>query len=332
MIETDFRPLTDWERQLLLGICDQEFDGREAVLEQIEMLVAKRIDDHGEMGCLKFIVNSGAPIPLRMGVVAESVFEDDDSTPVFLMLFVDEGKLDMLEIWKPGSGEYYPILRAPRIEDVIPSPQYWLESGLKSLEDEANAKLQPKRGSFHWWFSRVIKTRARTLFQIDQIEVDRRPPDRKPDFYLSCAGEMSGDMARVRACWTDGRIRDNSRDNGYMIIHVFPPVIGKGHGSGDHDLSQLIISPHLQGFSLFPVNHWPAPVYVMRIVDESVTKTGVVSKESVRMIGWGTLYRTFYEARAEVAGSASRPSQRWVRMATPPPDNRSWFRRWFSRP
>ena len=121
-----------------------------------------------------------------------------------------------------------------------------------------------------------------------------------PDFYLSGAGEMRGQLAIPHACWEKGRLSDKTRIT-YMLIKIDPPVIGQEYGLGDKDISQLIISPRFQGSSLFPVSEWPCHVYITRILDETILKTMTFGRGQVEMIGWGTIFHTLDEATAYAA-------------------------------
>ena len=120
-----------------------------------------------------------------------------------------------------------------------------------------------------------------------------------PDFFLSAAAEMSGDLAALRACWIKGRMRGDVRDD-HMLIEVEPPVIGQTYGLGGEDIANLVLSAHYRGDRLFPVKKWPCHVYVTRIVDQSVTKTLTFTRGQLELIGWGMIFRTIQEAYAEL--------------------------------
>jgi hypothetical protein len=117
----------------------------------------------------------------------------------------------------------------------------------------------------------------------------------KSDFFLSAAGEMRGDLAITRACRVKGRLNDDVR-NDYMLIEVEPPVIGEKYGLGAEDLTELIISSRLQGYSLFPVSEWPCQVYVARILDKAIIQTRMFNRDQVELIAWATIFRTLDEA------------------------------------
>jgi hypothetical protein len=119
-----------------------------------------------------------------------------------------------------------------------------------------------------------------------------------PDFYLSAAGEMTGDMALIRACRVRGRLHDQFHRE-HMLIHVDPPVIGQPYGLGARDLTRLIVTARFVGFTLFPISEWPCHVYVSRMLDEGITGSSAFTGEQVEIIAWAWLYRTIAEAKAD---------------------------------
>lgn len=121
---------------------------------------------------------------------------------------------------------------------------------------------------------------------------------KRPDFFMSAAGEVTGDLATPRACWTKGRLRDEIRDD-HMLIEIDPPLIGQIYGLGGQDITNLIISARYHGSTLFPVREWPCHVYIARILDESIAKTLAFKKEQVEVIAWGMIFPSIEEANAQ---------------------------------
>jgi hypothetical protein len=117
----------------------------------------------------------------------------------------------------------------------------------------------------------------------------------EPDFFLTTAGELRELLVEPRACWNVGRLRDAVRDD-YMVVMIEPELIGQGFGLGSEDIRQLIISSRLQGFTLFPTSQFPCPVYVARILDEAVLRSGSFTRDQVELIAWGTIVKTREEA------------------------------------
>ena len=111
----------------------------------------------------------------------------------------------------------------------------------------------------------------------------------KPDFFLSAAGEMRGDLTTPRQCWVKSRLRDSDRDD-YFLIEVNPPVIGQEYGLGSSDISELILSARWQGHSLHPLSSTSCSVYISRMLDDQVKETLAITKGQLELIGWGMVF------------------------------------------
>jgi hypothetical protein len=114
-----------------------------------------------------------------------------------------------------------------------------------------------------------------------------------PEFFLATES-YTLNLSGPRACWPKARLKDNVRDD-YMLVQVVPPVIGQKYGLGE-DIFTLILFSKLAGTTLFPVTEWPCPVYVTRILDESITKALSFGLGQVELISWGIIFRTYSEA------------------------------------
>jgi len=123
-----------------------------------------------------------------------------------------------------------------------------------------------------------------------------------PDFFLSAAGEVRGDLAIPRACWMKARLRDDARDD-HMLIQIEPPVIGQTYGLGGQNIVDLIISTRHQGSSLFPITEWPSYIYIARMLDGTIAKTLFFTKDQIEIIAWGMLFRTLEEAIAQTTSA-----------------------------
>jgi len=109
-----------------------------------------------------------------------------------------------------------------------------------------------------------------------------------PDFFLDAT--ETGDPRELRACWLEGRLRDSSRDD-YMLVRIDPPLIGQPYGLGDRDIERVLLATRHAGRTLFPVTEWPAFVYVLRVLDDTVLKTKMFSANHVQMIRWAILHK-----------------------------------------
>jgi hypothetical protein len=118
--------------------------------------------------------------------------------------------------------------------------------------------------------------------------------DRPPDFFMSTAGEYRP-LAAPRACWRISRLKDMVRDD-HMLVGIEPVLDGQRFGLGAIDVDRLIISTRVEGQTLFPISQWPAPVYVARILDDTVLSSKEFTRQQVELIAWGMLFRTPDEA------------------------------------
>jgi len=77
-----------------------------------------------------------------------------------------------------------------------------------------------------------------------------------------------------------------------MLIEIEPPLEGQNLGLGGIDITRLIVSSRLSGQTLYPVSEWPLSVYVARVTDDTVLKSRTFTREHVKLIAWGMLFRT----------------------------------------
>ena len=81
-----------------------------------------------------------------------------------------------------------------------------------------------------------------------------------------------------------------------MLIEIEPELIGQSFGFVDKNISQLIISARLEGYTLYPITRWPVPVYVSRMLDDAILATLFLKPNQVELIAWGTIFRTLEAA------------------------------------
>lgn len=124
-----------------------------------------------------------------------------------------------------------------------------------------------------------------------------------PDFFLGST-EVDGDLARVRSCWRKGRL-ECPHGAGCLAVTADPPIIGQPFGLGGSDITDIIVSPHYEGDSLFPITQYPVHVYIYRALRPEVFEGKPWSEDDIEMIAWGELY-----ADAESARRASRHADR----------------------
>jgi hypothetical protein len=118
----------------------------------------------------------------------------------------------------------------------------------------------------------------------------------KKNIFLTST-EHTGEWARVRCCSIVGKLADDEgRD--YLWMRVDPPVIYQPYGLGDRDLSDLLLLPHFEGASLFPISQYPMPVYIFRALDQGVFQGLPLSAKKLELAAWGELYDSRRKAEA----------------------------------
>ena len=115
-------------------------------------------------------------------------------------------------------------------------------------------------------------------------------------FYLPTAGEYPL-LSPPRACRCIGRLRDSQRDD-YMLVEISPPLIGQPFGLGAQDVTTLLLATRHKDHTLFPIDEWPAYVYVMRfLVDaQQIISSGMFTRDQVQLLAWGMLFQRYDEA------------------------------------
>lgn len=113
------------------------------------------------------------------------------------------------------------------------------------------------------------------------------------DFYL----RLNEGEGEPRACWFKRRLRDTGRDD-WMLVAIEPPVIGQPYGLGGEDIYHLLLATRHQGQSLFPVSEWPAHVYAVRLLNNSIPDGQEFDPAQTQLIEWGRLHRTYEDAVA----------------------------------
>lgn len=120
--------------------------------------------------------------------------------------------------------------------------------------------------------------------------------DKGISIFLASA-EHRGEWSRVRRCSIVGRITDVEGRN-YLWVRVDPPVIGQPYGLGNRDIADLLLLPHYEGTSLFPMSKFPLPVYIFRALDDGIFKDLPASSKYLQLAAWGEIYQTREEAEA----------------------------------
>lgn len=109
---SEVRALTSYEKRLINRLLEEEFPGRDAILEQIKSSQARQIDAHG---CLEFRVGTDLPAVTRFRVPVEGEFEDVDGVTIHILLHIVDEKAKTLEIFKEDLSE---VIRLPEPEHL----------------------------------------------------------------------------------------------------------------------------------------------------------------------------------------------------------------------
>lgn len=121
---------------------------------------------------------------------------------------------------------------------------------------------------------------------------------KKPDFYL--ASTETYNRFEPRQCYIEKVITIDGREGKSLLARIEPKLIGQPYGMGGEDINHLIVTPRFEGQTLYPINEWPAYVYVSRIVDEklynSIVSNERISSNDLQIILWGELYKEADEA------------------------------------
>jgi hypothetical protein len=116
------------------------------------------------------------------------------------------------------------------------------------------------------------------------------------DFFLG-SSDSRGDFARARAAWARARLMGPHKAE-YLWIRFEPPLVGQAFGLGGRDIHDLILSPHHEGSTLFPINEFPLHVYIHRALNDRLFEQLSFDKDDVSMEAWGELYPTLDAAKA----------------------------------
>ena len=145
-VEKQFRPLRESERELIERLLQKNFEGRDELRGQLDLVLARTIDQDGS---LAFMVPPEAirvesheltgMTPdelLSQGLPVEGRYLDMDGVPVCVMLHVSQGRLHELEILRVDGSpiqrdplEATLILGSPTSGRVIPPGSLWPRDG-----------------------------------------------------------------------------------------------------------------------------------------------------------------------------------------------------------
>jgi len=118
MPEEPLRPLTHAERGYIERLLTVGFPGREQIVEQLQTVLARRIDTEGS---IELVPQSSVRADVIKRVPVEGEAADVDGVPIYLLLHVVDSQVRELEIYKADGS---PIKRMPPAEliDVVVLP------------------------------------------------------------------------------------------------------------------------------------------------------------------------------------------------------------------
>lgn len=110
---SSYRPLTDWERGVILRLLmERPFAGRDELLAQVDTVAARLIDEDGSIG-LRCSCDVKAAVTERIPVEGEA--PDRDGMTIHYLLHVVDGTMNELEVYKDDSSR---VMRHAEPEDL----------------------------------------------------------------------------------------------------------------------------------------------------------------------------------------------------------------------
>jgi hypothetical protein len=128
---------------------------------------------------------------------------------------------------------------------------------------------------------------------------------RKPDFFLTCAGEYQ-QLAEPRACWIKRSMRDV-----HTQVHLYVEIAPSFQSKTGY-VSSVVLSERRRGCSLADIQIWPAHVYVSEIHNLAAIYAEPLETKALRTIAWGRLYQSAGDAERDAA-THSRAAQHFKR-------------------
>ena len=113
-MDSEYRPLSAPERELLEKLLEPEFAGRDELRSQLSAVTAKQVI---EDGTLLLQCGPSLPFPRRNRLAVEGVCTDADGKEISVLLHVDRhGFMNMLEILKYDPA---PIISPPTAGNLM---------------------------------------------------------------------------------------------------------------------------------------------------------------------------------------------------------------------
>ena len=111
-----YRPLTDWERRMILRLLEPPFPGRDVLRDQLDHTLGRSIDENGS---LELQCESLTKAPVEKRVPTEGEATDRDGTTIHYLLHVVAGKMHELEVYKDDSSNVLQHATPEKVEIMI---------------------------------------------------------------------------------------------------------------------------------------------------------------------------------------------------------------------
>ncbi len=121
----------------------------------------------------------------------------------------------------------------------------------------------------------------------------------EPAFYIASVDTIP--LLAPRACYPIRRIRTRKRDD-FLLTRVTPPI-----PAAKVDLSEVVLAAHYQGDTLFPINSWPMHVYVCRVLNDEIARTGQATPDDLEIVYWAELFPNLSQALQRLIGYEGQP-------------------------
>jgi hypothetical protein len=119
-----------------------------------------------------------------------------------------------------------------------------------------------------------------------------------PEFYLTSSEGYN--LQEIRTCKRIRRFARKDRDD-LLLIEIDPPIIGQQFGLGARDIHRVVVTPRHVGYTLFPVNSWPAYVHVARLLIDECEIEETLDVKDLELIAWAELYPDLESAEKAVS-------------------------------
>jgi hypothetical protein len=111
-MQSEYRLLNEYERQVLLRLLEVPFHGRDEIRSQIHTSVVRQVDTDGSIA---FNVESKTIAPVMRRIPVEAEAKDRDGVPIHFLMHVVDGKIHELEIYKADGSK---ITQMPEPSDL----------------------------------------------------------------------------------------------------------------------------------------------------------------------------------------------------------------------